>query len=346
MSTTNVLSEVLKREWPIKLSVMVVTYNQERYIEQTLNSALMQRTNFPFEIVIGEDCSKDRTREICQRFADKYPDKIRLLLREKNLGMHENHRQTHFECRGQYIAMLEGDDFWTHPDKLQRQVDFLDAHPECVLCYHNVLIFDEHTNEEAFYCRPNHPEIQSIDDLMQEIFVNTASVVMRNGLFEAFHDTGKDLLMGDWSYYIWLASFGKLGYLPDVMACYRQHEKGTWMSASVGERIGNVVKMYDDVNKFFEGRFHGMIQILKGRYRHFYEMDGSRRKWKAKAEKAEKRVEDLEKSRRMLKLRQRDLEAQLRELKAKLAEVEAAKSGRRFHVAWVPHPCNSGGAAY
>jgi glycosyltransferase involved in cell wall biosynthesis len=324
VATTNVLSEVLKREWPIKLSVMIVTYNQERYIEQTLNSALMQRTNFPFEIVIGEDCSTDKTREIVKSIAAKHPDKIRLLLRDKNLGMHENHRQTHFECRGQYIAMLEGDDFWTHPDKLQRQVDFLDAHPECVLCYHNVLIFDEHTNEEAFYCRPNHPEIQKIDDLMQEIFVNTASVVLRNGLFDEFPETGKDLLMGDWSYYIWLASFGKLGYLPDVMACYRQHEKGTWMTASVAERIGNVVKMYDDVNKFFDGRFHGMIQILKGRYRHFYEMDGSRRKWKAKAEKAEKRVEDLEKSRRMLKLRQRELEAQLRELKAKRAEVDAA----------------------
>ena len=314
---------VQPKEWPIKLSVMMVTYNQERYIEQAINSALMQRTNFPFEIVIGEDCSRDRTREICQRIAAEHPDKIRLLLREKNLGMHENHRQTHFACRGQYIAMLEGDDFWTHPDKLQRQVDFLDAHPECALCYHNVLIFDEHTNEEAFYCRPNHPQIQGIEDILQEIFVNTASVVMRNGLFEAFHDTGKDLLMGDWSYYIWLASFGKLGYLPDVMACYRQHEKGTWMMASVQERIQNVIKMYDELDAFFEHRYSPMIKVLKMRYRNFFEMDGSRRKWKARAEKAEKRVEDLERSRRVLKLRQRDLEEQVRQLEAKLVEAGA-----------------------
>src|SRR5438477_10214742 len=175
-----------QREWPLKLSVQMVTYNQERYIEQAIRSALMQQTNFDYEIVIGEDMSKDRTREICQRLAAEHPDKIRLLLREKNLGMHENHRQTFHACRGQYVAFLEGDDFWTRPDKLQRQVDFLDVHPECVLCFHNVLIFDEHTNEEAFYCRPDHPQITGTEDILQEIFVNTASVVMRNNVFEEF----------------------------------------------------------------------------------------------------------------------------------------------------------------
>jgi glycosyltransferase involved in cell wall biosynthesis len=304
------------REYPIKLSVQMVTYNQERYVEQAIRSALMQRTDFDFEIVIGEDCSKDRTREICRRLAAEHPDKIRLLEREKNLGMHENHRQTFFACRGQYIAFLEGDDFWTVPEKLQRQVEFLDAHPECVLCYHNVLIFDEHTNEEAFYCRPNHPTITGLKEQLQEISVNTASVVMRNGLFEQFPEFGKDLIMGDWIFYIWIASMGKLGYLPDVMACYRQHDKGTWMQASVGDRIGNVFKMYDHVDEHFQGQYHDIIQVLKMRYRNFFEMDGSRRKWKARAEKAEKRIEELERSRRRLKLKQRRLEEQVRELEA------------------------------
>lgn len=309
-----------KKEYPIKLSVQVVTYNHERYIEQSIRSALMQKTNFDFEIVIGEDLSKDRTREICRRLAAEFPKQIRLLEREKNLGMHENHRQTYFACRGEYIAMLEGDDFWTDPLKLQKQVDFLDQHLECALCYHNVLIFDEHSNEEAFYCRPDHPQITGTEDILDEIFVNTASVVMRNDLFPGFLEVGKNLLMGDWIYYIWLSTFGKLGYLPEVMACYRQHESGTWMRASVAERITNTWDMFDQLDEFFGRKYHDRIQVLKGRYRNFYEMDGSRRKWKKRAEKAETRVEELERSRRQLKLRQRDLERELAELKAKLAE--------------------------
>jgi len=305
-----------KKDYPIKLSVQVVTYNQEKYIEQAIRSALMQETSFDFEIVIGEDCSKDRTREICRRLAAQSP-KIKLFEREKNLGMHQNHRQTYFDCRGQYIAMLEGDDFWTDPKKLQKQVDFLDAHPECALCFHNVLIFDEHTNEEAFYCREDQAEITGTEDILEEIFVNTGSVVMRNDLFPNFLETGKHLLMGDWSYYIWLSTFGKLGYIPDIMACYRQHNDGTWMKADVGRRVMAVAEMYDQFDEFFGGKYHDKIQLLKRRYRAYFEMDGSRRKWKARAERAERRVEELERSRRVLKLRERELEKKIADLEGR-----------------------------
>src|SRR5437016_17947 len=102
-----------------RFPILIDSTSRERTPRGTWRSALMQQTNFDFEIVIGEDCSKDRTREICQRLANENPSKIRLLERDKNLGMHENHRQTHFACKGQYIAMLEGDDFWTDPRKLQ-----------------------------------------------------------------------------------------------------------------------------------------------------------------------------------------------------------------------------------
>ena len=313
------------KKYPIKLSVLLVCYNQEKYIEQAVRSVLMQETDFDFEIVIGEDCSKDRTPQIVRRLAAENPGKIRAFCREKNLGMHDNHRATYWECRGQYIALLEGDDFWTDPRKLQKQVEFLEQHPECALCYHNVLIFDEHTNEEAFYCRPHQPTITETNDILQEIFVNTASVVMRNNLFPNFLETGKDLMMGDWSYYIWLSTFGKLGYIPEIMACYRQHRDGTWMSADVGARIHNVVKMYEQFDEFFEGKYHDAIQILKARYTAYYEMDGSRRKWKARAEKAEARVEELERSRRVLKMRQKEMEKELRELRSKSGATAAAR---------------------
>ena len=113
------------------LSVVFITYNHERYIRQALDSVLMQKTDFPFEIVVGEDCSTDHTRDILNEYKEKYPDQIRLLYREKNLGRPTlNVYQTAMECKGKYMAFLEGDDFWTDPEKLQKQVRFLEEHDE------------------------------------------------------------------------------------------------------------------------------------------------------------------------------------------------------------------------
>jgi glycosyltransferase involved in cell wall biosynthesis len=114
----------------MKLSVAMITYNHERFITQALESVLAQRVNFDYEIVVGEDCSTDDTRAIVMYFHRRYPGRIVPLLREKNIGGARNIELTLAACRGQYVAMLEGDDYWTCEDKLQRQVDFLDANPD------------------------------------------------------------------------------------------------------------------------------------------------------------------------------------------------------------------------
>jgi glycosyltransferase involved in cell wall biosynthesis len=126
-----------------KVSVCMMTYNHERFIAQAIESVLEQKTVFDFELVIGEDCSTDGTRKIVAEYARKYPEKIRAMFRETNLGMTANFLQTLSECRGHYIALLEGDDYWTDPLKLQKQVDFLDVHPLYSLCCHCYKIYDE-----------------------------------------------------------------------------------------------------------------------------------------------------------------------------------------------------------
>ncbi len=108
------------------VSVCIVTYQHEKFIRDTINSALMQKTNFEFEIVIGEDCSKDNTRKICEEYAEEYTKKINLLPSEKNWGMIPNFIRTLENCKGKYVALCEGDDYWTDPFKLQKQVDFLE----------------------------------------------------------------------------------------------------------------------------------------------------------------------------------------------------------------------------
>src|SRR5690606_36284281 len=135
----------------VKLSVLVTTYNHANYIAQCLDSILMQQTTFPFEIILGEDESTDGTREICKDYAQKHPDIIKLFLRSRKDVIYINGKPTgRFNflaslkaCTGKYIALCEGDDFWTDPLKLQKQVDFLEANPEYEACFTNISIIDE-----------------------------------------------------------------------------------------------------------------------------------------------------------------------------------------------------------
>ena len=132
----------------VKLSVIFITYNHEKYVEKALRSVCEQETDFPFEVVVGEDCSTDSTREILKRVAAEYPDKVRLLFREKNFGRPTlNVYNTTMECRGEYLAYLEGDDYWTDEHKLQKQVTFLEEHPEYIACTHDCVMVDENGNE-------------------------------------------------------------------------------------------------------------------------------------------------------------------------------------------------------
>ena len=134
----------------VKVSVAMITYNHERFIAQAIESVLMQQTDFAVELVIGEDCSTDGTREIVRAYGERYPERVHPLLHEHNLGLkgHNNFVATLKACRGQYIALLEGDDYWTDPHKLQKQVDFLDGHPEYVGCFHNAMeVFDDGIRE-------------------------------------------------------------------------------------------------------------------------------------------------------------------------------------------------------
>lgn len=143
-----------------KLSVILITYNHEKYIRKALDSVLMQETSFPFEIVVGEDCSTDNTKNIVKEYVKKYPEKIRLIDRKKNTGRPTlNVYETTMACKGEYLAYLEGDDYWTDPQKLQKQVDFLEIHPEYIACTHAHKMIDDDGNDIT------DPEVLKISNL-------------------------------------------------------------------------------------------------------------------------------------------------------------------------------------
>src|SRR5436190_4362149 len=134
----------------MKVSVLVTTYNHEKYIAQSLDSVLMQETNFDFEIVIFEDCSTDATRGIVIAYQKRYPGKIRLRLPDRNQCSNKPFAEEFEAAPSPFIAIMDGDDYWTSPRKLQKQVEFLDAHPECALCFHNALRIYEDEDRAPF----------------------------------------------------------------------------------------------------------------------------------------------------------------------------------------------------
>ncbi len=229
----------------MKVSVAMVTYNHEKFIAKALDSVLMQRTNFDYELVIGEDCSTDKTRNILIDYQKRYPDKFRLLLHEKNLGMHENGARVLDACTGEYIAMLDGDDYWTVPEKLQKQVDFLDNHPECAICYHDALIVHEDGSRDPMHYRPFQKAFSTVEDLFLDNFIPTCAVMFRNGLFGGVPDWVSTLKMGDWLIHILNALHGRIGYLDETMAVYVVHPGGIWSAKNWPDHERAMIKMFE-----------------------------------------------------------------------------------------------------
>ena len=233
------------------VSVIVATYQHARFIAQCLDGILMQKTSFPFEVVLGEDESHDGTREICIDYARKHPDRIRLFLRSRSLSTYVENGVTRRlngawcrrSARGRYIAMCEGDDYWTSADKLQKQVDFLEAHPECSMCFHNVLVVDDTGKEPP---RPaynfNMRSSYSVLDLLPHNFIHTPSVVYRrSALPPSMPDWFRLMPMGDWPTWLLLGQNGRIGYLQDTMGVYRMHAGGIWSQMSRSQLVEKMI---------------------------------------------------------------------------------------------------------
>jgi glycosyltransferase involved in cell wall biosynthesis len=207
----------------------MTVYNHEKYIAHALDSVLMQKVNFKYEIVLGEDCSTDSTREIVVKYAQRYPSKFKLLLHKTNIGAVNNVNEIFKNCTGKYIAMLEGDDYWTDPLKLQKQVDFLERNADFVICFHPVKIWNENDQKlEDDYITRNVSETTDIYELAKGNYIHTPSVLFRNGLIKEYPDEFSKSPVADYFLHMLNAQFGKIKKLPDIMAVYRVHVNGVW----------------------------------------------------------------------------------------------------------------------
>lgn len=240
----------------MKVSVLMITFNHEQYIKQSLDSILCQETDFDYEIVVGEDCSTDGTRGILQSYQQRYPDRIKLLLPEKNLGMMANFMQTFSACSGEYIALLEGDDYWTSPLKLQLQADFLDSHPECAECFHDVEVIVEGKPEKNhLFFSKEVKSFYNLEDIVVSNFISTCSSMFRAGHISAFPDWFATMPMGDWPLHVLNAEKGTLVLLPGTMAAYRVHDGGVWSKSSRIAILEKSIRANVVINTYLDFRY-------------------------------------------------------------------------------------------
>tara|TARA_R110002012_G_scaffold78937_1_gene201073 strand:+ start:60143 stop:61033 length:891 start_codon:yes stop_codon:yes gene_type:complete len=232
----------------------LLTYNQEAFIAQTIESIMGQITDFDYQLVIGEDHSPDSTRTICERYAKQYPDNIKLLPNlGSNVGLIANYMRTIKECDGKYIAICDGDDYWTDTQKLQNQVDFLETNPSCSIVYSNYtkLFPDGRFEKNAMY---HKAPISTFEDLINNNFIPSVTALFVNRQAEEALPTWiAKYPYGDWPTYLWtIRDKGTVGYIDEDMSMYRM-DIGTSAalikenSALVSVNLGILSDMYNDI---------------------------------------------------------------------------------------------------
>ncbi|MBU3632851.1 glycosyltransferase [Polynucleobacter sp. AP-Feld-500C-C5] len=274
------------------ISVCITTYNHSQFIEQTLESVLNQQVNFPVEIIISDDCSKDSTKEILSRYQLKYPGLVKTIFNEKNIGATKNTVKILSQASGKYVALLDGDDYWKKNHKLQKQYDFLESNDDCVMCFHAV---DIQTKEmkiiEHFLPVPKFRRNRSemMDLINFDSFMATSSIVFRNHILTSFpSEYYATRGINDWPLNVLLTEHGAIGYIDESMGVYRQASSINAFTFKPIEKIlKNAIVLNKQFNRYFSFRYQ---EIFRKKISGYY----------MELSKSYLRVGDVKKSRKYL----------------------------------------------
>lgn len=249
------------------VSVYMITYNHEAFIGMAIESVMMQKTNFPFELVIGEDNSTDNTRAICNYYLKKYPDKIKLITSENNVGAQANFLRTMRACSHKYIAMCEGDDYWVDVNKLQKQVEFLETNSDyTMVCHESLMFYQNMEKPPRYFSMFNTPKYISFEDICKKWSIATATIVFRQEIVNEicnFHEKynvhNEDLLVQ-----MFCAHYGKVWFLNEIMAAYRMTLSGSSMSALYKEKAGLLLEkkhtLFNNFNDYTNKKYAQLFE--------------------------------------------------------------------------------------
>ena len=237
------------------VSVVMITYGHENYIREAIESVLMQNCDFEVELIVANDCSPDQTDLIIKDIIQNHPrgNWIKYHNHEKNIGMMPNFIFALEKAKGKYVALCEGDDYWTDPLKLQKQVDFLEANEAYSFCFHDALEIFQSSGEQKN--RIGTKKIDAVVDLKSVLIENnfpTASLVFRTSVYPATSNILSATSKGDYALVVCLAEKGLGKYFPEVMCAYRMHDGGVWSSKSSTYKLAESVKFYDLLYSYFK----------------------------------------------------------------------------------------------
>jgi len=239
------------------VSVVIITYNHVNYISHAIEGVLNQKTSFPFELVIGEDCSTDGTRDIIYSIKNRHPDLIRVITSDRNVGMVNNFIRTSNACLGKYIAFCEGDDYWHRQDKLQLQFDYLEANQDCGLICSDYDVRDIKSNKTIInfiaYKKWKLPTNFRISDWVSdktEVPILTVTVMVRRDLCEKvikcdpyLYENGS-FLMYDWPLWAEMSELAKVGYIQDSLATYNVSENSVTRPKDIEKDLKFTISIY------------------------------------------------------------------------------------------------------
>lgn len=220
----------------IAVTVYCIVYNHEKYLRDALDGFIMQKTNFKFEVLVHDDASTDNSAGIIHEYELKYPDIIKPIYQKENIysrGVNRTFEYMLPKTRGKYIAWCEGDDYWTSPDKLQKQYDYMEQHPECSLVAHEALTFNCHTGKTKKYTVHDFSKLENCELSTAEIIDNhllfpTASMFYRKEYYIKNEEFLKTVKGFDYVMKILLSSEGIVHIIPECMSVYRFQTEGSW----------------------------------------------------------------------------------------------------------------------
>lgn len=256
----------------ILVSVKIITYNHENYIAKALESVLMQNVSFRYEIVIGEDCSTDKTREIVLEYQREYPGIIKLVLHEKNVGMIQNGLAVNRVLKGKYVAVLDGDDYWTDENKLQTQITLMQDYPDCDISFHPAIsVYDNSQKRDKVISRhAKNNRVFAVNDVIIKggAFCPTSSLVMKAEVLEHLPDWFSEVPVGDYFMQILGSQNGGALYIDKVMSAYNRFNVASWTNTTktVSQReahLKGIVSALNHLNHFFQEKYKVEIDIVK-----------------------------------------------------------------------------------
>jgi glycosyltransferase involved in cell wall biosynthesis len=247
-----------------------MTYNQENYVERAIKSILDQKVDFDFEVVFNDDVSTDGTRRIIERYKDSFPGQMNILSHENNVGVVKNLKRGLEQCQGEYIAILEGDDYWLSTNKLQLQVDFLDSHPECSMCFNAMRVLEEETQQFRSMPALEKKFYTTEDEITRHVASNFSTCMYRNHVVKKIPSAIYDIFSVDWMFNICCSEQGFLGCIPVEMTAYRVHSGGVWSSKQpkvVLEELMVLIPQYDHILGYrYTDSFQAVLKGVKDQY--------------------------------------------------------------------------------